>query len=43
VIIYERSLTYHIHRIFHMVSATMPRWMFERVMREVAREALALL
>jgi hypothetical protein len=43
VIIYERPMTDHIHRICHVVEATTPRWMFEGGMREAAREALALL
>jgi hypothetical protein len=43
VIIYERPITDHIHRIRHMVEATTPRWTFEGGMREAAREALALL
>jgi hypothetical protein len=43
VIINERPTTDHIRRIHHMVEATTPRWTFEGVMREAAREALALL
>jgi hypothetical protein len=43
VIIYERPMTNHIHRVYHMVEATTPRWTFEGGMREAAREALALL
>jgi hypothetical protein len=43
VIIYERPMTDHIHRIRHVVEATTPRWTFEGGMREAAREALALL
>jgi hypothetical protein len=43
VIIYERPTTDHIRHIHHMVKATTPRWTFEGGMREVAREALALL
>jgi hypothetical protein len=43
VIIYERPMTDRIHRIRHVVEATTPRWTFEGGMREVAREALALL
>jgi hypothetical protein len=43
VIIYERPMTDHIHRIYHVVKATTPRWTFEGGMREAAREALALL
>jgi hypothetical protein len=43
VIIYERPMTDHIHRIHHVVEATTPRWTFKGGMREAAREALALL
>jgi hypothetical protein len=43
VIIYERPMTNHIHRVHHVVEATTPRWTFEGGMREAAREALALL
>jgi hypothetical protein len=43
VIIYERPMTDHIRHIRHVVEATIPRWTFEGGMREVAREALALL
>jgi hypothetical protein len=43
VIIYERTITDHIHRIRHVVEATTPRWTFEGGMREAAQEALALL
>jgi hypothetical protein len=43
VSIYERPTTDHIHRIFHVVEDTTPRWTFEGGMREEAREALALL
>jgi hypothetical protein len=43
VIIYERPMTDHIHRICHVVEATTPRWTFEGGIREVAREALVLL
>jgi hypothetical protein len=43
VIIYERPTTNHIRCIRHVVEATTPRWTFEGGMREVAREALALL
>jgi hypothetical protein len=43
VVIYERPMTDHIHRIRHVVEATTPRWTFEGGMREDAREALALL
>jgi hypothetical protein len=43
VIIYERPTTDHICRIHHLVEATTLRWTLEGGMREVAREALALL
>jgi hypothetical protein len=43
VIIYEKPMTDHIHRIRHVVNATTLRWTFEGGMREAAREALALL
>jgi hypothetical protein len=43
VIIYERPMTDHIHRIRHVVEATTSRWMFEGGMGEAKREALALL
>jgi hypothetical protein len=43
VIIYERPMTDHIHRIRHVVEATAPIWTFEGGMREAARDALALL
>jgi hypothetical protein len=43
VIIYERPTTDHIRHIRHVVEATTPRWTFKGRMREVAREALALL
>jgi hypothetical protein len=43
VIIYERPTTDHIHRIHHVIEATTPRWTLEGGMREVTREALALL
>ena len=43
VIIYDRPMTDHIHRIRHVVEATTPRWMFEGGMREAAQKALALL
>jgi hypothetical protein len=41
--IYDRPMTDHIHRIHHVVEATTPRWTFKGGMRDVAREALALL
>jgi hypothetical protein len=43
VIIYERPTTDRIRHIHHVVEATTPRWTFEGGMREVVREALALL
>jgi hypothetical protein len=43
VIIYERPMTDDIHRIYHVVDATTPRWTFEGGMREAAWEALSLL
>jgi hypothetical protein len=43
VIIYERPMTNHIRCIRHVVEATTPRWTSEGVMREAAREALAML
>jgi hypothetical protein len=43
VIIYERPMTDHIHRIRHVVEATTLRWTFEGGMREATSEALALL
>jgi hypothetical protein len=43
VIIYERPMTDHIHRIRYVVEASTLRWTFEGGMREDAREALALL
>jgi hypothetical protein len=42
VIIYERPMTDHIHRIRHVVEATTPRWTFKEGMREATREAFAL-
>jgi hypothetical protein len=36
VIIYERPTTDHIHRIYHVVEATTPRWTFEGGMREAS-------
>jgi hypothetical protein len=43
VIIYERPTTDHIRRFCRVVVDTTPRWAFEGGIREVAREALALL
>jgi hypothetical protein len=43
VIIYERPMTDHLHRIRRVVEATTPRWTFKVGMREAARDALALL
>jgi hypothetical protein len=37
VIIYERSMTDHIHHIHHMVEAATLRWTFEGSMREATR------
>jgi hypothetical protein len=43
VVIYERPMTDRIRRIRQVVEAPAPRWTFEGGMREVAREALAIL
>jgi hypothetical protein len=43
VVIYERSTTDHIRHIRQVVEAPAPRWTFEAGMRDVAREALAVL
>jgi hypothetical protein len=43
VVICERPMTDHIHRIHQVVEAPTPRWMFKGGMREVAREAMAIL
>jgi hypothetical protein len=43
VVIYERPTTDHIRCIRQVVKAPAPRWTFEAGMREVAREALAVL
>jgi hypothetical protein len=43
VVIYERPRTDHICRIRQVVEARTPRWTFEAGMREIAREALAVL
>jgi chromosome segregation ATPase len=43
VIIYERPTTDPLHRICHVVEATIPRWTFEGGMRETTQEALTLL
>jgi hypothetical protein len=43
VVIYKRPTTNCIRRIQQVVEAPTPRWMFEGGMREVAREALAIL
>jgi hypothetical protein len=43
VVIYERPMTDHIHRIRQVVEAPTPRWTFEAGMREAAREALVVL
>jgi hypothetical protein len=42
VIIYNKPMTDHIHRIHHMVEASTPRWTFEGGTREATRD-LALL
>jgi hypothetical protein len=36
VILFERPMTSHIHRIYHMVEATTLRWTFEGGMGEAA-------
>jgi hypothetical protein len=43
VVIYEKSMTDHIHRIHQVVEASALRWMFEGGMRDTAWEALAVL
>jgi hypothetical protein len=43
MVIYERPTTNHIRCICQVVEASTPRWMFKRGMREVAREALAVM
>jgi hypothetical protein len=43
VIICERPMTDHIHRICDVVKAATPRWTFEGGIRGATREALALL
>jgi hypothetical protein len=43
VVIYERPTTDHIRRIHQVVEVPAPWWTFEAGMREVAREALAVL
>jgi hypothetical protein len=43
VVIYERPTIEHIHRIRQVVEAPALRWSFEGGMRELAREALAIL
>jgi hypothetical protein len=43
VVIYEKSMTDHIHRIHQVVEASAPRWMFEGGMRDTAWEALVVL
>jgi hypothetical protein len=43
VVIYERPTTNHIRRIRQVVEAPALRWTFDAGMREVAREALAVL
>jgi hypothetical protein len=41
VIIYERPMTDHIYRIYHVVEATTPRWTFEGGMREESSQKIA--
>jgi hypothetical protein len=41
--IYERSMTDRIRRIYHVVEAPALRWVLEAGMREAAHEALAVL
>jgi hypothetical protein len=41
--IYKRSMSDRICRIYHVVEAPALRWAFEAGMREAAREALAVL
>jgi hypothetical protein len=43
VVIYERPMADHIHRIRQVVEAPAPRWTFKAGLREVAREALGVL
>jgi hypothetical protein len=43
VVIYKRPMTNRIRRIHQVVKASALRWTFEAGMREVAREALAVL
>jgi hypothetical protein len=43
MVIYEMPTTDRIRRIRQVVEASTPRWTFEVGMREVAREALAIL
>jgi hypothetical protein len=43
VVIYEKSMVDHIHRIHQVVEASAARWTFEGGMRDGAREALAIL
>jgi hypothetical protein len=43
VVIYERPMTDHIHRIHQVVEAPTLRWTFEASMREAAHEALVVL
>jgi hypothetical protein len=43
VVIYERSMTDHIHHICQVIEAFAPRWTFEGGMRDVARKALVIL
>jgi hypothetical protein len=43
VVIYERPMTDHIHRIRQVVEAPAPRWAFKASMREATHEALSVL
>jgi hypothetical protein len=43
VVIYERPMTDHIHRIYQVVEVPTLRWMFKGGMQVAAREALAVL
>jgi hypothetical protein len=43
VIIYERAMTDRICRIRQVIEASTPSWTFEGGMRDVVREALAIL
>jgi hypothetical protein len=43
VVSYKRPMTDHIHRICQAVKAPASRWTFKAGMRDIAREALAVL